>query len=127
MESCTPDAGCILATHYLNDPLDAAETPGGPLDTSDLFVYAQMLVQIDAGVGLTDFQTNTPNSCFDWCGSMINGHDYGGQSVELWPYVSYTALSGGFTHLSVVQVQNLAQAIATGDSTLCPDAGPPCE
>ena len=114
MATCTTANHCILATHYLDDPLAPASNPA---TTNNLFIYDQIIAQEQAGLSTADFQTVSPNQ-IDWCGAMEQAHAHGGMSVELWP-------RKGFTLLSAAQVTNLAATLTSGtrvDASLCPPA-----
>lgn len=106
MKGCTVASQCILATHYLDNPLVFRNNP------QNLPIYAEILAQ--AGSSQADFQTAAPHF-LDWCGAINQAVQHHGLSVELWPN------HGGFTSLSVLTVANLAHALATGTSA---DAGP---
>ena len=111
MQKCTTANHCILATHYLDNPL-AFKNDGGA--DQNVFVYAQ--IQTQESVSTADFQTASPNQ-LDWCGAMQNAHTYKGLSVEIWPDF------GGFKSFTPAQVANLLVTFDTGtptDAALCP-------
>ncbi len=112
MEGCTVASHCILATHYLDNPL-AFKDDGGQMQ--NLFIYEQIQSQANS---LADFQTAAP-VYLDWCGALEQAFMMKGLSVELWPVVGKT----GFTNFSPAQVANLAATLATGtppNPSLCP-------
>jgi hypothetical protein len=107
MKGCTNATRCILATHYLDNPLAFKG------NSQNLPVYAEMLAQ--SATSTTDFQTAAP-VYLDWCGAIDQAIAHNGLSVELWS-VGKTA----FPSLSAAEVANLARALRTRTSA---DAGP---